>query len=163
MTMKRAFLTIAALLTSVSGVLADDADRFKWDGAMSVESETAQCGGQFVTQDGVQARLHPKLDADQPFSSFTRFDGTGETVMVQKESDGQFNGTGDYELYRIFGGQFSETNYSSNQTYNLTQAPATITSATVFVTLSGTLSNYAGITGCTITVRGTFARVDAED
>ena len=161
MIMNRIVFTAAALLASLSSVYADDAERFKWDGALRVESETAQCNGQFITEGSVRARLHPKTDADEPPSSFTRF-GTGETVFVQKDGSGQFNGTGSYEIYSIAAGQFSGGN-ANNKTYNLTQAPAAITSSTVFVTLSGTLNNYADINGCTITIRGSFARVDAED
>jgi hypothetical protein len=162
MIMNRILLTTAALLASVSSVYADDAGRFKWDGAMTVESETAQCNGQFATASGVQARFHPNTAAGEPPSSFTRFNGAVETIFVQKDGAGQFNGTGFYELYSISAGQFTGGN-ANNKSYNLTQTPAAITSSTTFVTLSGTLNNYADILGCTITIRGSFARVDAED
>jgi hypothetical protein len=38
-----------------------------------------------------------------------------------------------------------------------------VTPTPLFVTLSGTLDNYNDITGCTLTIRGSFVRVDAED
>jgi hypothetical protein len=166
MAMKRIVLIIAALLASVLSVYADDAGRFKWDGAITVEAETAQCGGQFATSSGVQARFHPKTDPDEPYSSFTRFNGAVETVFVQKDGAGQFNGTGFYEIYSISAGQFTGGS-SNSKSYNLTQTPPNITTSPnpppLYVTLSGALNNYADILGCTITIRGSFTRVDAED
>src|SRR4051812_6364978 len=99
MTMNRTVLTTAALLASVGSVYAGDEHRSKWDGAISVESETAQCSGQFVTPGPVRARFHPQMNGS-PHSSFTRF-GTGETVRVENDNNGQFDGTGTYELYSI--------------------------------------------------------------
>ncbi len=160
MTMNRTVLTTAALLASVGSAYAGDEHRSKWDGAISVESETAQCSGQFVTSGPVGARFHPQITGSPDHSSFTRF-GTGETVRVENDNNGQFNGTGTYELYSISAGQFTG-GVSNNKTYTLTQSPANITTATVFVTLSGTLDNYADISGCTITVSGAFVKVDGD-
>jgi hypothetical protein len=139
---------------------------FRWDGSMHVTGQTEDCGGLFFSPNNDRASFYPKLDSNYPSSSFTRM-RDGEAELIQKDSSyGQFNGTGNYISFTIAGGGFTKfpSDYdeyeSSGQTYSFTQTPATVTADTVFVTLTGTLDNYRGVEGCSVTLTGTFVRVD---
>ncbi len=165
--MTRTLLIAAALTVLASSTQAVQIlDRFRWDGSMRVTNQSEDCGGLFFSPDNDRASFYPKLDNDYPSSSFTRM-RNGEAELIQKDSNtGQFNGTGHYISFTIAGGGFTKapSDYdeyeSSGQTYNFTQTPATVAADTVFVTLTGTLDNYRDIEGCTITLTGTFVRVD---
>lgn len=163
--MTRTLLIAASLTILASSTQADQIlDRFRWDGSMHVTGQSEDCGGLFFSSDNERASFYPKLDEDYPSSSFTRMrDGVAE--LIQKDSNsGQFDGTGYYISYTIAGGGFTRVpdpnDEGSDQTYSFTQTPATVAADTVFVTLTGTLDNYRGIYGCSVTLTGTFVRAD---
>lgn len=169
--MLRTLLLAATALTSAGSILlaapraGEVVTRPAWDGAMRVTSETAACGGAFLSDRNDHARFHPTLTQQEftlQFSSFTRFMPTGtELVWVQGGDNYQFNGEGEYVSWLIAAGQIVFPNFFESS--NFTQDPAEVTANTPFVTLVGTLSNYRGIYGCTITLRGIFTRVSPED
>jgi hypothetical protein len=158
--MSRTLLLAAALTASTaSAAVADDVVyRWKWDGAMQIVSESAECEGKFVSGDNARARFYPQLDSRLERSSFTRF-APFETELVKRTNDGPFQGTGQYYALKTKGGRV-QVYYG---TYNFTQTPAVISATTDFVTLVGTLEDYSDISGCTVTLRGTFVRVDADE
>ncbi len=155
-------LLLAAVLSATVSVAQADHDRVKWDGAMRVTAETAACGGQYSSPGNERARFHPQFESETPQSSFTRFGGGGAEI-IENFDDGQFNGTGAYSIRWIRDGQFFKSlpGEGSPQYYEFVQSPAVISETTVFVSLNGRLFNYIEL-GCTLTLRGTFVRVDAE-
>lgn len=161
-------LLLAAALTIAASSASADHNRIKWEGAMRVVSQTAPCGSQFDDTTNQRVRYHPKLGVGYPGSSFTRY-GSFETELITliEEDAGmprnggypQFHGTGAYEKIGIAGGEVVNQPMG---TFNFTQTPPQVMTDTVFVTLNGTLHNYAGISGCSLTLRGSLVRVDPE-
>jgi hypothetical protein len=44
----------------------------------------------------------------------------------------------------------------------MTPTPNPVTSATAFVTLTGNMQNYGGMSGCSVTYRANVVRIDAD-
>jgi hypothetical protein len=157
-------LLAATALTSVSSLALAQGEvvqRSAWDGVMRVTSETAECGGAFASERNDHARFHPRLGEGEPPSSFTRFLPTGtELVWVYNGDNDQLNGVGEYVSFMIAGGRSEEG--EDAEASNFTQNPPLVTADTPLVTLAGTLDNYRGIEGCTITLQGHFTRVGDE-
>ncbi|HET7681853.1 MAG TPA: hypothetical protein VFK79_17160 [Xanthobacteraceae bacterium] len=161
--MPRNVLATTLLLVGVSAAQADD-NRLTFEGAMKVTNESLQCNGLFSASHNERVRYYPQFEPYTPNSALVRF-GKGETELIQRFGNGQFGGQGVYyEQFRISGGEFSQFPEIEGpaQTFDFTQTPGTVAPTTVFVTLQGTFMNYAGIQDCTVTVRGTFVRVDGE-
>ena len=158
--MPRALIALAILALFGTASYAHDNSRVRWDGAMRIVSATQQCG-QVFSPGNDRATLYLRLDNDHPESTFTRF-GNGETEMIRTDNNGQFNGTGAYDIDRISGGVIFQSHFTNNQTYNFVQVPAVASPTTPFVSLAGRLDNYNDIIGCTLQIRGSFVRVDPE-
>ena len=160
--MPRALSALAILALSGTTSYGHDNGRVRWDGAMRIVSATQQCG-QVFSPDNERTTLYLRFDNDDPESAFTRF-GNGQTELIRKDGDGQFNGTGVYDIDRIGGGRIFQSHGGAylEQTYNFVQLPAVISPTTPFVSLAGRLDNYNYISGCTLQVRGSFVRVDPE-
>ncbi len=160
--MSRTLLFAAVLAASTASVaVADEVEvvfRWKWDGALRIVSETAECEAKFVTEQNTPARYYPQLDTGLEHSSFTRF-APFETEMIKRFIDGQFQVTGYYYALKTVGGRVKT--YSGS--FNLTQTPAVIAQTTDFITLVGTLGDYGDIDDCTVSLRGTFVRVVEPD
>jgi hypothetical protein len=156
--MSRTLLLAATALAIASSAVHADHDRFKWDGAMQID-QTEQCGG--FHSDNLRSRYHPGLQPGDPNSSFTLFQDNNSFVQLIINSSGnvQFNGTGQYSQIEIGEGQVFDP---PSGTYDLTQTPANILATTDFVSLVGSLDNYHGIVGCTLTLRAAYVRVDPE-
>ena len=135
--------------------------RWKWEGAMRIIQESPDCDGRFVSDDNIRAIYQPDLadDVDDRQSSLTIFRKTG-TEMIQNYNSGQFSGTGVYIRFTIADGHANDDDWG---TFTFVQTPASVTASTQFVTLVGNLTNYAGITDCTVRLRGTFVAVDSEE
>ena len=171
--MSRALILAGTTLIALGTAVQADHQRYKWDGTVRIVAETEACSsaGSFLPSSNEQARYHPRLGEGDPPSSFTRLMNGVQAEMIQvdgySEGNQQFHGTGNYIIYKIGGGFFFKApDYGEYEgswlTFNFDQTPAVVTSNTLFVSFVGTLDNYQEIEGCTVTMRGSFSRVDPE-
>jgi hypothetical protein len=151
-------LTLAATATAAHAQTTPLTN--KWDGAIRIVKQTPDCTNQFASQDNNRAFYHLNLDPDYGFRTITRF-GNGEAELIELfPSNPPAGNLGYYYTNKIARGYIDD---SSSGSYSFNQTPATITATTGFIDLSGTMTNYGGMTGCTITLQGTFVRVEPEE
>jgi hypothetical protein len=158
--MSRKFLLASTALVITSSMAPAQYTRpVLWDGVLQFTGQSAQCGSQkFFNQENARSQYRPALSSGDPNSAFTQFLGNSYANLFTNNSSGtQFSGTGQYTSIGIFDAQFSP---AVTGPYSFTQTPTAVLATTPFVTLSGTIGNYANIAGCTLTLRGIFTRVD---
>jgi hypothetical protein len=158
--MSRTILLAATALTITSSAASADYTRpAVWEGVLQFIGQSAQCGSQtFFNHENARSQYRPYLTSGDAKSGFTQFLGNGyANLFTNTNNSAQFSGTGQYTSIGIFDAQFSPQNTGA---YNLTQTPTTILATTDFVSLVGSIGNYAGIAGCALTFRAAYVRVD---
>jgi hypothetical protein len=171
--MRRIVLLTAFLLTGAMTARADDG-LLKWEGSWQFLTQSASCNGQINLTDNQRVRYYPKITTGDPQSSLSLF-GPHETALIRitpQPDNGQFVGSSHkYDLFRIVGGEALEavSGTAAQPLNNLSQTPVppsagnVVTASTTFVTLTGNMQNYLGVSGCSVTYRATLVRIDAED
>ncbi|MGH7060822.1 MAG: hypothetical protein ACREFH_10570 [Stellaceae bacterium] len=76
------------------------------------------------------------------------FENTSETTVHQMHGSGNYSGTAINDKAKTF---------SFSGTYKLTVSPASVTAATTEVGIVGTLSNYFGAAGCSVSFDAFYA------
>lgn len=130
-----------------------------WDGTIAFTALTPQCAPIGIDTDTTDALYRPHLTAGDPNAAVIVHDSNqGHLVQVQAATTTpQMNGTG-----LSYDGSFYVPSTGLTQTwtgtYSFTVTPATVTAATTFVKITGTIENFANIAGCTLTIKGGFLR-----
>lgn len=148
-----------ALLSSGGPVAAADT-QLAWDGFLKVTKSTSQCatagiGG--VSAGAVHASVfRPKIRSVDtstfisiltPLSAAT-FENTSEAKVHQMHGSGNYLGT-------AINGKAKPFSYSA--TYSFAVSPASVTAATTEVGIVGTLNNYFGAIGCSVSFDAFYA------
>jgi hypothetical protein len=81
-------------------------------------------------------------------------------IFLRANGDGNFRGTNQSASGEITYDSFSTVFSGSVVNFTFTQVPAgtTVTPQTIQMDVSGTATNFAGVPGCTVTLRGAFTR-----
>jgi hypothetical protein len=142
---------IAAACLLVTPATAYDPP-YVWVGQL-ILTEMVNCGG--GGSDTVSMVFRPKLQEGEDNSAFSYSFLYASGTARKSDSSLQFNGTGKYESSFVTG--FVTTRTTTGK-FDLKVRPALISPKTKFITLSGTLTNFVGVDGCDVTVRGTAVR-----
>lgn len=126
---------------------------YVWVGQM-VLLELDQCGG--GGSQTVAIVLRPKLQAGEDNSTLTYQFGFASGTVRKTAPSPQLNGSGAYAGSFVTGYASTRTNQGR---FDLSVTPTRITPATEFVTLTGRFTNFAGVDGCTVKVRGAASRL----
>jgi hypothetical protein len=125
---------------------------FIWVGQMILLS-TTNCGG--GGSDTVAIVFRPKLEAAEENSTISYQFNFASGTARKSDPSLQFNGTGIYNGSFVTGFATTRTNTG---TFNLNVKPAEVTPGTKFITFTGSFTNFVGVKGCTVTVRGAASR-----
>ena len=126
---------------------------FVWVGQM-ILLELDNCGG--GGSDTVAIVFRPKLQAGEDNSTLSYLFGFASGTVRKSAPTLQFNGSGAYAGSFVTGRATTRTN---NGRFNLTVRPAEVTPTTNFVTFTGSFTNFVGLDGCTVEVRGAASRL----
>ncbi len=162
--MARAFLTICAAVIFVGiaqappAVAVPNNPFITWQGSVTLLSKTAACNAVPGFDPGILAYsiFRPRLDPAEPNSALTVTFPRSTLIFTRASGENQMHGAGSYSGIWI-----SErvTAKSSAGAYNFAMSPAgAITTAIPFVTITGTITNWGAIAGCTVTFRGSYER-----
>ncbi len=125
---------------------------YVWVGQLTL-SDMVNCGG--GGSDTVTMVFRPKLQDGEDNSAFSYSFLYASGTARKSDSGVQFNGTGKYRSSFVTG---FVTTRTATGTFELKVKPAVITPKTRFVTISGTLTNFVGLDGCNVRVRGAAVR-----
>lgn len=146
-----AFGLLAALLATAPAAAFDPPN--VWVGQM-VFVEMKDCGGGATSS--VSIVFRPKLEAGEDNSAMSyQFLGAASGT-VRKVSDSlQFDGTGKFQGSFVTGFVQTRTNKG---TFDLDVKPAVVTPGTDTIRFTGAFTNFAGVDGCSVKVRGAAVR-----
>ncbi len=151
--------SLVALLIAPRTVAAADT-QLAWDGFAKVTASTSQCaaagiGGVAVGSQHVSVFRPKILSTDTPTfialiypTAALTFENTSETTIHQMHGSGNYQGT-------AINGKAKAFTFSG--TYKFTISPASVTAATTEVGITGTLNNYFGATGCSVSFDAFYA------
>lgn len=155
------FATCASLaLLSAPGPAAATDKQLAWDGFLKVTKSTPQCaaagiGGVAVGNEHISVFRPKILAADTPtFISIVHptaavaFENTSEAKVPQMHGSGNYAGTG-------IGGQAKAFIFSG--IYKFAISPAHVTATTTEIGIVGTLNNYFGAVGCSVSFDAFYA------
>ena len=106
--------------------------------------------------DTVAIVYRPKLQAGEDNSTLSYLFGFASGTVRKRAATLQFNGSGSYVGSFVTGRASTRTNSGR---FDLTVRPAEVTPATDFVTFTGSFTNFVGLDGCTVEVRGAASRL----
>jgi hypothetical protein len=144
-----------ALLASFGSVPANAFDPpFAWTGGMVIVTASG-CGSRIVAGDAPALSFRPKLQTTEANSALSYNFGHSAGIIKKTSTALQFKGASSYSGLFISGRAEDAAN---SGTYSLAVTPATVTSSTNFITLTGSITNFAGRDGCNVTIRGAASR-----
>jgi hypothetical protein len=129
-----------------------------WQGSVTLLSKTVACGvvPDFDLGTLAYSIYRPQLDVAEPSSALTILLTRGTLIFTRASGDTQMHGAGNYS--GIWVSARVTTNANVTGTYNFVVNPTgIITESTSFVRITGTITNWAGRTDCTVTFRGAYA------
>jgi hypothetical protein len=126
---------------------------FVWVGQM-VLVKASDCGGGGGST--VSIVFRPKLQAGEDNSTLSYSFGFASGTARKIAPTPQFDGAGAYAGSFVTGYASTRTNKG---TFDLAVRPARVTPATDFVAFTGTFTNFVGLDGCTVEVRGAASRL----
>ena len=142
---------VAACLSTTPAAAFDPP--FVWVGQM-VLLKLDNCGG--GGSDTVAIVYRPKLQAGEDNSTLSYLFGFASGTVRKRAPTLQFNGSGSYVGSFVTGRASTRSNSGR---FDLTVRPAEVTPATDFVTFTGSFTNFVGLDGCTVEVRGAASRL----
>jgi hypothetical protein len=126
---------------------------FVWVGQM-ILLKVHDCGG--GGSGTVAVVFRPKLQAGEDNSTLSYSFGFASGTARKIAPTLQFDGVGAYAGSFVTGYASTRTN---SGTFDLAVRPATVTPTTDFITFSGSFTNFVGLDGCTVEVRGAASRL----
>ena len=152
---KRLIASACLLLGFVAGP-ANAAPSF--EGRVFVTAVSSQCAGIMFVGNSFTSVFRPKILAADPAEGLSIVYPSAASVLITKAANGRlvnspavltnFQGT-------LVGNNAMPSTWTSTAT--LLKVPASVTAATPAVTITGTINHFNAF-GCTITIRGAFAR-----
>ena len=153
-------LIVAAAVSSAGSALAAGDTQAAWEGYATNTASTAACAGIGGTSpsDTHVSIFRPHINvSDTP--TFLSMMHLRAAITLQNTSEAtvhQMHGSGNYTGYGVNsrGKGFTYT----GGTYSLTVTPATITSSTTLVNITGTINNIWNTPGCNVTFKGVYVK-----
>ena len=136
-----------------SGSAAAYEPPFVWVGQM-VLLKTEHCGG--GGSQTVSIVFRPKLQAGEDNSTLAYSFGFASGTARKRSPGLQLNGRGRYDGSFVTGYASTRTNQG---TFALDVTPEVVKPSTEFVGFTGSFTNFVGLDGCTVQVRGSATRL----
>ena len=148
---------LAGALAASAGIQPAAAEARLWDGAMVVEAATEQCNAFPDVIGSYRAVYRPHLQASDPKAAvMTQTDDLSHIMLLQATTaSNSLHGSGPYCGTHFDSAKGESTDWCGG-TYQFAVTPTTVAAGTQQVTLSGRITKFANIEGCTIRVRGAF-------
>jgi hypothetical protein len=124
-----------------------------WDGTMQIIGQSSQCDAAGDFTGSIPAYYRAKLKATDPRAGIMTGNGDKQLQLQEAGTNHTMSGTGTYKGTFMDGA--SGVISWSGGTYNLTFA-APVTATARYVKVTGTVTNFAGVTGCQLTIRAGF-------
>ena len=119
-----------------------------WQGESFLTSVSDTCtASNIAVGDYYRVVYRPKLNGTDPAEGLSFVGGRSAVLATSAAGSAMFQGSG---TYKSTGVSSRATSFSSTGHFQLSISPAPILSGTEVVTISGTLTNFFAITGCTI-------------
>jgi hypothetical protein len=157
----RSFFAVAALPLLIAATPAQA--EVAWQGEVVIASVTAGCGTSWQVGNFARAVFRPANDgntittndADAYFSIFTL-----RSAFAHKVVGGQFvlGGTGDPYVGAGISSRGKSFNFQGGTYRSLVAVPSTITAATPTIRISGSITKFSNVPGCTIAFRANLVR-----
>ena len=132
-----------------------------WQGGAELLSQTSQCVAGvpgFNVGDLAVSVFRPRLASTQPKSALTMLFHRSALSFFNNTGPDQMTGNGTYTGSWI-SARATGVPGGTSGTYSFTITPSgTITASTPGLGIVGTITNFAGVSGCTITFAGAYAK-----
>ena len=148
---------LAAAFAASAGIQPASAEVRLWDGSLVVEAATEQCDAYSDVIGSYRAVYRPHLQASDPKAAIMvqTADLSHILLLQATTANNSLNGSGPYCGTDFDSAKGESTDWCGG-TYQFTVTPTTVAAGTQEVTLSGRVTKFANIAGCTIRVRGAF-------
>jgi len=137
-----------------------------WQGGASVTKITKACKDALIglkVGDLMQSVYRPRLDPAEPNSTLSMLRVRLAVAFVNQSGNDQMMGQGNY-TGPVIRGRARAVPGGAAGAYNFKVKPAVIDETVKFITIEGSVSNFAGFDGCTVNFLGTYAlRVGDEE
>lgn len=150
--MKKLLYGLVVACFSITPAVAFDPP-FVWVGQMILLS-TTNCGG--GGSDAVTIIFRPKLEEGEENSTLSYLFNFASGTVRKRADTLQFNGSGAYVGSFITG--FAMTRANTGR-FTLNVKPAVVAPTTKFIKFTGSFTNFVGVDGCTVKVRGAASRL----
>jgi hypothetical protein len=151
---------IAAAM-GVSTLTSARAEARLWDGSLVITNATPQCDviGEDFPNSSLRALYRPKLKASDPKAAIiVHTDNLSHIYVIRAQTDTKtLNGTGEYCGIDFDPGVGESSTWLGGK-YNIAVVPAAVTAATPDVRVTGWVTKFGNIPGCTLKFRGAFLR-----
>ncbi len=129
-----------------------------WQGGATILTLTAPCSAKgWEVGDEFVSVYRPNLDPAEPKTGLTLIAHRHALSFFRNTGPNQMAGAGTY-TGSFIGARATGVAGGTAGSYSLTITPNPVTTATVNVTIAGSLSNLGGIAGCTLGFRGVYTR-----
>jgi hypothetical protein len=162
--MRNAARVLMASLAAAAGVsittIPASADARLWDGTLFVTSATPQCQPLADVDGSLRAIYRPRLKGSDPKAAVIFHTNNLSHIYVVRAvtNTATMAGTGgDYCGIDFDPGKGESSTWFGGK-YNITVTPTTVTPQTVDVHVTGKVTKFGNIPGCTVTFRGAFLR-----
>jgi len=161
-------VTVAGLALAVSGSIlstqpanaAAHNPLIVWQGGAEIITLNAACTkAAFSVGDLASSVFRPRLDPAEPTSAISLTFGRSAMAFFRQggASNDQMQGTSNYSS-PWYSGRVTSTPGGNTGTITLQITPASITENTDAITINGTVNNFFGLSGCTMTFRGAYRK-----
>lgn len=147
-------LVIATSMLGTSASFAQEPARWATD-AKLLSSDGCQGVGA-IDNFPATSTYRPKIDSGEQNSALSFTFNRGATIIQTTSSSSQLHGKGKYNGMTITG---NVTFRNGKGSYNLDITPAAVLPDTKNVKIKGTISNFNGVSGCTIEFAGTYKKL----
>ncbi len=144
----------ASVATASSGFAQSQADR--WGANAELLSSQGCQGVGAIDNFPALSTYRPKINNGEQNSALSFSFGRGSTIIQTTSSSSQLHGKGKYKGVSITG---SVTFRDTKGAYNFDITPASVVSNTKTVKITGTISNFVGVKGCTVEISGTYKKL----
>jgi hypothetical protein len=149
-----------ALLTGTTLVAqAANSPLMVWQGSITVTSATAQCSTAGIGEGDLLTSVYrPRLQPDEPNSALTVITGRSAQVFFRSTGNDQMRGKGNFSAFAI--GSRGTLTSGFDGAYNFTVKPpaGAVTETTKAINISGSLTNYFNVAGCTVKFVGAYEK-----
>jgi opacity protein-like surface antigen len=155
-------LLFCVFATGASAQVATDP---KFDGQMVIVTATTPAcdpaGRIAAVPNSLLATYRPRMTQGQPNSANSGLSFSylaNYHIIKANVATSKLYGQGNYTGAKIHANVDLVSGYQGTYDFTITPAQAKLSASTEFVTIKGTITNFAGFTGCTVTVRAALAR-----